>query len=63
VDGLTGVTTLGSYGPVALKADGSVWVWEDVFNPTKVPNVPPMSLAYRNDRTTGSWETLFMVSR
>ena len=62
VEGLSGVTTLGSYGSVALKSDGSVWVWEDVFSPTKIPDVPPMTTALRSSDEP-YWGTLFMVSR
>lgn len=63
VDGLANVTTLGSYGPIALKADGSVWIWKEGATATKVANVPPMSIAYKTDATAGSLENLFMVTR
>ena len=50
VAGLTAVTSLGTTGSVALKADGSLWTWTSPSAPARVANLPAATTAAK-----GNW--------
>ena len=50
VAGLTAVTSLGTTGSVALKADGSLWTWTTASAPARVANLPAVTTAAQ-----GNW--------
>jgi len=50
VAGLSAVTSLGTTGSVALKADGSLWTWSTASAPARVGNLPAVTGAAQ-----GNW--------